>query len=464
MLNTPHWQTAGTRLEPFVAGEKSRPLQLIVCDDELDPSQALDLLVTFAARRGPLSFVSPSGSVGGRITVSADQTEAEYSFKKGNGSRCFIYGDWWKSAGPEEAARIGIDATTLERRFLFLHEAARRDFIDGLVMPFDDGLRDRWKNPIAKAHLLTIEQSVALMGLYLRACGERMIEIEPPGTGIMVSEERMYLLGALAILPQYELLHEAATNIWGRSGDPTLAGLTDAVAVRLGRALKARDYLQVRRRAVNIREIWSDVLYFFESLLVCLQGALDAAARLVHELFELSGSRRRANWGRNDWWSALEASSAPAKEFDRACLDDLDVLVGDLRNSIHGEVLNGELRQQVRPGEKPVLMGYSQLAVALDAGLATSLAAAAERRGGLERWAVRREAFPKGVALIDPWRYSETAIVVTAEALSSVIGALVSSLFSDVTVNPKAQELWLGKKTQWRNAKLLFGLEQMPSP
>lgn len=91
MLNTPHWQKADAQPEPFVAGEKTRPLRLIVCDDELDPSPALGLLVSFAARRGPLSFVSPSGVVGGRMRVAADQSEIEYSFKDGAGTRAFVY-------------------------------------------------------------------------------------------------------------------------------------------------------------------------------------------------------------------------------------------------------------------------------------------------------------------------------------------------------------------------------------
>lgn len=463
VLNTPHWQRAGAQPEPFVAGEKSRPLQLIVCADELDPSPALSLLVTFGPRCGPLAFVSPGGAVGGRITVAADQTEIEYSFKGDRGTRAFVYGDWWKTSAPEEAARIGADATTLERRFLFVHEAARRNWIDGLVMPFDDALRDRWRTPLANANLMTAEQAVSLMGLYLRACGERMIEIESPGAGIMVSEERMYLLGALAVLPRYEVLHEAAGNAWKQTGDPTLPGLADAIAVRLGRALKARDYLQVRKRAPNVREISSDVHYFFESVLVCLQGALDAAARLVHELFDLKGSRKRANWGRKDWWDELARSKAPTERFNADCLNDLDVLVGDLRNSIHGEVLTGELRQRGRPGEKPTLMGYSQLAVALEAELATEVSAAADRRGGPGRWAVH-PTLPEGVALIDPWRYAEAAIATTAEALSSVIGALVADCFSNVTLNAKAQELWLGKESQRTNAKILFGLEQLPAP
>lgn len=463
MLNTPHWQKAGAQPEPFVAGEKTRPLRLIVCDDELDPSPALGLLVSFAARRGPLSFVSPSGVVGGRMRVAADQSEIEYSLKDGAGTRAFVYGDWWKSRGPEEAARVGVDAATLERRFFFLHEAARRNWIDGLVMPFDKALRHHWKRLLSDANLMTAEQAAALMGLYLRACGERMVEIDRQGVGIMANEERLYLLGALSMLPRYEVLDQAAGDAWRQSGDPTLAGLTDAVAVRLGRALKARDYLHVRRRAPSVREIWSDILYFFESLLVSLQGALDAAARLLHRLFELTGSHRRANWGRRDWWKSLDASEAPVGALDRACLEDLDALVGDLRNSIHGEVLTNELRQRVRPGEVPAFMGYSQLAVALEPELAARVSLAAERQGGLGRWAIRRT-LPEGAALIDPWLYSETAIFTTAAALRSVIAALASDTFADVSLSPKAQDMRLGTEDQRKNAAILFGLERLPAP
>lgn len=134
--------------------------------------------------------------------------------------RAFVYGDWWKTSGPEEAARLGVDATTLERRFFFLHEAARRDSIDGLVMPFDTRLRDYWRNLLADARLMSVDQAASLMGLYLRACGERMVEIDPHGAGIMASEERMYLLGALAVLPRYEVLHEGAWDAYKQSGTP----------------------------------------------------------------------------------------------------------------------------------------------------------------------------------------------------------------------------------------------------
>jgi hypothetical protein len=108
-------------------------------------------------------------------------------------------------------------------------------------------------------------------------------------------------------------------------------------------------------------------------------------------------------------------------------------------------------------------MGYSQLAVALEPELAARVSLAAERQGGLGRWAIRRT-LPEGAALIDPWLYSETAIVTTAAALSSVIAALASGTFANVMPSPKAQDMRLGTEDQRKNAAILFGLERLPAP
>ncbi len=464
MLNVPHWQRAGVRPSPWIAGEKPRPLQFIVDDMELDPSPALTLLVQFAGHRNPLAFASPLGRVGGRIEFASD-TETEYRFE---GQQPFRTGNptaWWQGAARDEVERHPDMAVgTVERRLRLLDEARQRDWIDGLVMPFDGRLRERWRRPIAKAPLMTTDEAAALSGLYLRARGERMVEIDRHGAGIMASEERLYLLGATSLLPGYEVIWDASGRHWSATGDPDISSLTDAVAVRLGRALKARDYLNVRRRAANLQEIWSDVLYFFESVLVCLQGAADSAARLVHAHFGLDGSRRRANWGHAKWWSALERSDAPAERFDRLCLEDIDILVGELRNSIHGEVLTSEIRQRVAPGEKPATMGYAQLAVALDRELAGKVSGAAERQGGTARWSIH-PTLPDGAVLIDPWRYSEAAIATTGQALSSVISALLElPRFSGLEVNQQRRDLFLGRVRQRDNARLLFGIEKLPGP
>lgn len=462
MLNTPHWPRAGTVESPWVAGEKWRPLRLVVDDVELPPSSALDLLAAFARQRNPLACVSPAGSVGGGIEFIGEN-EVRYAFLDQAPFRTGNPSGWWRRSAIEEASVVeDLDVEVLERRLRFLGEAGR-DWIDGLVMPFDPGLRERWRRPIERAPLLTVDQALALAGLFLRACGERMIEVEPSGTGIMVSEERLYLLGATCLLADFEIVWEGAGRRYSTVGDPTLMSLVDAIAIRMGRALKARDYLNIRRRA-NLHEVWSDVLYFFESVLVSLQGVADSTARLVRAVFEIKGSRMMANWGRRDWWAALQASDAPDHDFDRDCLEDVDVLIGDLRNSIHGEVLTSVLRRRIEPGEIPLLGGHTQHTVALDGELGKAATAAAARRGGTARWAIRAT-LPDGAALIDPWHYADAAIATTGEAVSSVLAALAGTPeFADLEVHDRARDIFLGRGSERENARHLFGIEKLPSP
>lgn len=461
MLNLPHWQRTGGSPDPFVAGEHWRPLQLIVDEAELGPAPANTVLKSFAARpRTPLNFVSTAGGFGGTISPSPDGREIAYQFGTGEAFSVGVASDWWRSAAAESAEH-GLDASMLERQFLLLGEAARSNWIDGIVIDFDQRLHERWQKLLERAKPMTVEEAAALSGLQLRARGERMVELEPPGVGIMVTEERMYLLGAICRLPGYDVLWDASARFWRDGGDPTFHALVDAVAVRLGRALKARDYLHIRRRAPSLEEIWSEVLYFFESVLVCLQGAADAAARMVHCLFELPKSRRQANWGYERFWSALAEAQAPVEGFDRECLCDLDVLVGEPRNSIHGEVLRSELRRRSTHDSPAQMTTYPRYSVAIDAELAVNARPAAERRGGLARWGIQ-SAPPEGAIFVNPWLYTDAAIATTAAGLASVIGAVRDDRFANFETHDLAP--WLGTPVQWSNAEILFGLEQMPTP
>jgi hypothetical protein len=48
----------------FLAGDGGRKLNLLVCDDELDHTPALELLQDFAGNRDALHIVSPTGQTG----------------------------------------------------------------------------------------------------------------------------------------------------------------------------------------------------------------------------------------------------------------------------------------------------------------------------------------------------------------------------------------------------------------
>ena len=69
------------------------------------------------------------------------------------------------------------------------------------------------------------------------------------------------------------------------SGSPEPMRLADGIATRLSRALRARDYIQVRLRSRDFEATWDEVLLFFDAVLTQLMGALDKPARLLHAVY-----------------------------------------------------------------------------------------------------------------------------------------------------------------------------------
>jgi hypothetical protein len=431
----------------------------MVCDDELEQSPELRLLYEIGQRSEALDIASISGASGARFRIATDKTEIDFDFGGGRGERVFIYGDWWNRRPADEASSLGLRQEVLERRLLLAHHAARHDDVDGLVLPFDEELAERWRELWIKAPIVTIEEAVALCGLCMRAHGDFTIALEH-NTVIQAEDEQFYRAGAAALLRGIATWLVASTKHWRSHGDPAQSALADAILVRMGRALKARDYLQVRRRAPNRDGAWADVLFFFEYVLLSLQGVLDSAARFLHLHYGLKRSRRAANWGREQWRTDLLQAGAPEKLFEDGRLIRLDVLVGELRNSIHGEVLSHELREPSDGDTDPTFLGYMRTGIALDRDLAAAIMPAAEVE--FERSALAGT-FPDGVALVDPWAYAESAIVSVARAIGDLVAMLNDSDFKDLEVPPKFAELWISSPSRQANAEMLLGVGNLRS-
>jgi hypothetical protein len=460
MLNPQYWLSASRDESPFIAGDPGKRLCLLVCDDELDESVALDLLRRVGETRPRLAILSATGTFGGHFEVSPQGRSIDFVFKDGRQSTTFVSGTWWRKAAVDASVEVGIAAPTLERRLLLAHVVSRSDWIDGLVTPFPRPLVERYGNVWVKAPVRSAEEAIALAGLYLRANGDFTAAWEQ-GAAIHERPERFYRLAASGLLGGATMWLSSAMERWRRSGDPVPFGLADAVIARFARALKARDYLHIRARATNREEAWDDVLFFFEALLVSLQGALDAAARFLHLRYGVKGRLRGANWGWKDWRRALEESDAPTRRFDNARLWRLDVLVGELRNAIHGAVLSSELREAGNPGENPTISSYHPIGIAIEPALAARIATAAEAEGGVGRWL--HQTFADGVGLIDPWSYTEGAVATVAAALSSVIGRVEETAAEcDPPAAPESMSTWSGTKEQRARIAALIGVGQIP--
>lgn len=290
----------------FSFGEAARKLHLVICDTELGSSPALSLLSDLAECRDTLRVVSLSGDLGGRIEMEEtpgvdDRMTIIHRFSDGEVTMPYLYGiEWAKREAPSEAKEHGLETETALRYLLLAHHCSRLEWNDGLVAGFPVSMTKRWRKMCAKAPLLTDSEALALAALYLRAHGDFTVGKEE-GVCRFVRPRVFYTRAAASLLGRSEEWFLEGIDRWQGGGSPDSFALAEAVVERFARALRARDYLQVRARAGDARDAWGDALFFFEAVLLYLQGALDAAARFAQLLYEPGASRTRASWYWKDW-------------------------------------------------------------------------------------------------------------------------------------------------------------------
>lgn len=127
------------------------------------------------------------------------------------------------------------------------------------------------------------------------------------------------------------------------------------LGVRLGRALRARDYFNVRIRSPRPDDTWDEALFFFETALVSLNGALDAAARFCHLAYNLSGTPKRASWSHQKWRNQLIDVAPELKSLldpTSGPLVPCRTLVSELRNYMTMDYVPGALAVPPNDGRR----------------------------------------------------------------------------------------------------------------
>ena len=201
--------------------------------------------------------------------------------------------------------------------------------------------------------------------------------------------------------------------LFWHDGSPEPMRLADGIATRLSRALRARDYIQVRLRSRDFEATWDEVLLFFDAVLTQLMGALDQLARLLHAVYVM-GTSDRPSWPdrrRKGWLEELTAADPRVGELvqpGQEVADAID-LVAEMRNHIHEAPLSDET-PHAGDGAGVLVWGPGVVALPSDSIGATlaELSRAARGigqvvRGGpagrsshrAGRWSVRREGHPR---------------------------------------------------------------------
>ena len=459
MLNLPsHWR-AGTTSESgaFMGGKWGRPLRLIVDHPSLPDDPALRLIDAVTGRNDAHLFstektrawhveISPEANDNEALTVS-------YVHPDGGGRDCAVWAPPWRRHAEENVAEHGGDADETYHALVLAQACATHD-LDGFVTRFPFAERG-WRSFVEKAHVQSPPEAAALLGLYLRAHGDFTVRQEG-NHGTFLSPQDFYAGAAVAPLPRYPDWLRLAIGRW-RSGRGSAAhDLLRGFELRLGRALRARDYFAVRTRALRPDDSWEEALFFFEAFLLSAAGALDALARYCHLAAELAGSREAAGWRKPDWREKKllkarpELTSVIGSEATR--LRASNDVIGLLRNYIHGEALTQQLSDDAEPHITDYLMGK----LVVGGRDAERLRAAAAHLPGLadavtEEWA-------EGVTSVLPARLLPPLIANLYAAVSELMEAFTLDEAVLQAAEPYARDYWVPGDSYRVNLALLCGL------
>lgn len=447
MLNHPAFGGLGS--EPFVHGPSERRLTALLDTPSVRASVERDLLIGLATRPGFRCF-STAHYAFPRVRIGKEVS--------GRGGVSAIFD------GPEGLRELSVpmyeskqkrarvvakeDGVSYEKvlRLLCLHVLVQPvKEIDFLVIDPEHMAGFLGRNlPNAR----TPGEGLAKAGLALRARGDFVIEASPSGSRSLGDRGfyRAVVLGSVEGLGAWS--DHAASARTARQGSHEADVLLGGLDTRLSRALRARDYLQVRMAAPELPPVWDEVLTFFELILLQLAGCFDIVARLLDLTYALRA--KRPKWSTPGFADDLIRAEPALQPFIRigGPLHDLRLLVHELRNHIHEAPLSDELHD----GNSTTVWGPG--VVALPTGIAEKLAGPLERHGGMWGWGVSAQV----EQVLDPGLYAEAALRASVSVLDDLLTAAdPTRLAARIT-----RRAWPSAPDQvaQRNAVLLFGLRE----
>ncbi len=460
MLNVPTHSRSLTFLDPdpFLAGEHARPLRIVVDERTVHGDADADLLFAFSRREGVDVYstdpardkhVAPRETDGHPDTIGVDWITPEVEDR-----RALMAAASWEESARLSATELGMDESEAWR-VLVLAQACVRFGADALVIDSPVLQAPRWQRFAREARVTAPSGALAVLGLYLRAHNDTVITVH--GTqSTFLGQERLYRAAAIATLPAFDRWLEAAVARWRTTHEGEAFTLVRGLEARLGRSLLARDYFNVRLRHPHPGEVLTEILFFFESLLVSLSGALDAAARVCSLAYLPERGLHEAGFARRGWRERIQKATNDLDALldDHSYLRAIVQLVGHVRNFVHEGVLSEELHGS--DGTGPMTMGYGKGALAVREDVAAKMLAAAERAGGAEHWGIQPQF--DATALVLPAKYVPAVFHAVPAVLREIMAATDVSRLGGPSPLPFDADYWLVDRRYAREALLLTGL------
>ncbi|MFT3693846.1 MAG: hypothetical protein QM831_11935 [Kofleriaceae bacterium] len=310
-------------------------------------------------------------------------------------------------------ARSGTDTAALAQRILLVDHAELCG-ADAFVTSAPELHSMASDGIYAGANIMHPAEAVAIAGLFLRLRCD-FAYFHSGGFTATYGKEGFYALLAGDLLPALERWIAICPDLENSFLSSPLK-LAWSVRLRVERALYARDRIH-EQLLLPSTQLDDGALFYLDSFLYSLAGAFDAIARIVHAVYEMNGSARRANWRdqkKNGWLQELAvkaptlAQSVAAESPHRDALE----LIFLLRNWIHAEGLSsvGVLRDPSDRIDHRLLLPPDDT---------PTLLLAFDRLGGRDAWEL--EQVDASVYLIDIGTFVERVLPCVLKAMEELM-------------------------------------------
>jgi hypothetical protein len=289
---------------------------------------------------------------------------------------------------------------------------------------------------------MAVSEAVSLVGLFLRNLDDYIAALEP---------KRSYDRSTFWWLLSRDLL-PAWGPAWRDFGDqadagrfPHTNGLGFATLQRLGQALRYRDRTHAELQGQPDGGSGEEAIQAFDVLLLCLDAAFDAGARVFSSRYNL-GNEEAARWRSKGFVKKLGTAEPTFEPLlnEGGLIADATTLLGTLRKTVHGSPLQavGYESSTERNGTRMVVTTETLKEVER---IALS-------RGGLAAWGLD-VSFPD-MPLVDLHYFVEMMTPFAIDALDAMIRAAVGS-------TPAADRTgdWDDTPDVRRQMRLLAGVE-----
>lgn len=345
----------------FGSGDAWRPLRLVLDDDTLTPAESAELL-SFS-RYPELELLRTAPNVIPRLEI-LEPTENYIPIHTVDDAGIGVFWVWnatsLRAEAQETANRLEISEEDAYRAVVFASAAEEAD-ADGFVTNRNLLHTDH----VGREGTYSPAEAMALVGLALRLRGNESIGADLANLRLGGSTYHFVLAR--------ELTHAGWRWFSGcvtssrSTNDDTAIYLGQAVLERFQRVLQIRDRLHAQAKIPSTPTVGDELVFQFETLLLFLSAAFDAAARVAHLVY-FGSDYEEAGWRRGGWAKQLEEAEPrlAALVADGTRGGTVLKLISRMRNTIHGEALRTiTLQPGGQPTENPVELRANDAAKAI---------------------------------------------------------------------------------------------------